>query len=185
VVFLSAASIRKLLELGFRIDALLSFRVIHRELSIFGWKFVVKNRRFRKMTASPPRAVFLSYHHDSPEHARQVLRFSKRLRDEGVDAEIDQYVGGRPPCSWPRWMPDKSVWADFVIFAYTETYYRSFRAHEQPDIGKGVYWEGELITLETYDARSRKANGGCERENCGLGCSSSLLSCSALVKIKN
>jgi len=37
----------------------------------------------------------------------------------------------------------------------TQTYYRRFRGFEQPSQGKGADWEGNLITLEIYNARSR------------------------------
>lgn len=99
--------------------------------------------------------VFISYSHDSSEHKERVLRFAERLRKDGIDAQIDQYVGGRPPGGWPRWMLDKLDWADFVLLICTETYYRRFRGHEQSDMGKGVDWEGQLITLEIYNAKSR------------------------------
>ena len=99
--------------------------------------------------------VFISYSHDSAEHKELVLRFAQRLRKDGIDAQIDQYVGGRPPGGWPRWMLDKLDWAEFVLLICTETYYRRFRGHEQPDMGKGVDWEGQLITLEIYNAKSR------------------------------
>jgi tetratricopeptide (TPR) repeat protein len=41
-----------------------------------------------------------------------------------------------------------------VLVVCTETYYRRFRGHEVPGKGKGVDWEGALITQELYDARS-------------------------------
>jgi hypothetical protein len=99
--------------------------------------------------------VFISYSHDSVQHKERVLRFTQRLRKDGIDAQIDQYVGGRPPGGWPRWMFDKLDWADFVLLICTETYYRRFRGHEGPDIGKGADWEGQLITLEIYNSKSR------------------------------
>ena len=102
---------------------------------------------------SPPR-VFISYSHDSTQHKDLVLSFAKRLRKDGVDAQIDQYVNGRPPGGWPRWMLDKLDWAEFVLLICTETYYRRFRGHEEPGTGKGVDWEGQLITLELYQAKS-------------------------------
>jgi hypothetical protein len=37
----------------------------------------------------------------------------------------------------------------------TETYYRRFRGHEKPTIGRGADWEGNLITLEIYNKKSR------------------------------
>ena len=106
------------------------------------------------MLSQPPR-VFISYSHDSIQHKDLVLRFAERLRKDGIDAQIDQYVEGRPPGGWPRWMLDKLDWAEFVLLICTETYYRRFRGHEELGTGKGVDWEGQLITLELYQAKSR------------------------------
>jgi hypothetical protein len=105
------------------------------------------------MSASPP-SVFISYSHDSAEHAELVLRFAERLRKDGIDAQVDQYVGGRPPGGWPRWMLDTLDWADFVLLICTEPYYRRFRGKDDPDMGRGVDWEGQLITLEIYSSKS-------------------------------
>jgi len=105
------------------------------------------------MPSQTPR-VFISYSHDSPEHAQHVLELAERLRKDGVDAQLDQYVAGTPPEGWPRWMLNQLDWADFVLMVCTETYYRRFRGHEEPGKGKGADWEGNLITLETYDAKS-------------------------------
>jgi SEFIR domain-containing protein/carboxypeptidase family protein len=105
------------------------------------------------MAPSPPR-IFISYSHDSTEHKELVLRFAQRLRKDGVDAQIDQFVGGRPREGWPRWMLNKLDWAEFVLLICTEAYYRRFRGHEEPGTGKGVDWEGQIITLEIYNAKS-------------------------------
>ena len=120
------------------------------------YSFKSDKRRVRDMAPLPPR-VFISYSHDSTQHKELVLRFAKRLRKDGVDAQIDQYLGGRPQGGWPRWMLDKLDWADFVLLICTETYYRRFRGHEEAGTGKGVDWEGQLITLEIYNAKSRTA----------------------------
>jgi hypothetical protein len=105
--------------------------------------------------ASEHPKVFISYSHDSPEHARRVLGLAERLRKEGVDAQIDQYVAGTPPDGWPRWMLDKLDWAEFVLLVCTETYYHRFRGREEPGKGKGADWEGNLITLEMYAVKSK------------------------------
>ena len=99
--------------------------------------------------------AFLSYSHDSPEHGARVLGLSERLRKDGIDTGLDQYVNGVPCQGWPRWMLDELDTADFVLLVCTETYYRRFRGHEEPDKGKGADWEGALITQEIYDTRSR------------------------------
>jgi hypothetical protein len=98
--------------------------------------------------------VFISYSHDSVEHARRVLGLAERLRKDGVDAKLDQYVAGTPPEGWPRWTENQLEWADFVLLVCTETYCRRFRGHEQAEKGRGVDWEGALVTNEVYDDRS-------------------------------
>jgi hypothetical protein len=107
--------------------------------------------------ASEPPKVFISYSHDSLEHARRVLGLAERLRSDGVDAHIDQYVAGTPEEGWPRWMRNELAHANFVLLVCTETYYRRFNGLEVLDKGKGVDWEGQLATLELYNARNRTA----------------------------
>ena len=104
--------------------------------------------------ASDVPKVLISYSHDSPEHARRVLELAERLRVDGIDAQLDQYVAGTPAKGWPRWMDDQLDSADFVLAVCTETYHRRFLGREEPEKGKGADWEGSLITLELYDARS-------------------------------
>ncbi len=99
--------------------------------------------------------VFISYSHDSEAHREKVLGLSERLRADGINTILDQYVNGSPKQGWPRWMLDQLDAATFVLVICTETYYRRFRGHEEPGKGKGVDWEGALITQEIYDARSR------------------------------
>jgi hypothetical protein len=98
--------------------------------------------------------VFISYSHDSDDHREQVLALSQRLRADGVDARLDRYLNGAPEEGWPRWMLNQLDEASFVLVICTETYYRRFRGKEEPGKGKGVDWEGALITLEMYNARS-------------------------------
>lgn len=72
-------------------------------------------KRGRDMAPSLP-TVFTSYSHDSPELEELVLRFAQRLRNDRVDAHIDQFVAagrrkaghvitvalyGLLPASWP------------------------------------------------------------------------------------
>jgi hypothetical protein len=109
------------------------------------------------ISTEPERAasrVFISYSHDSTEHQQRVLALAERLRKDGVDAQLDQYVAGTPRKGWPRWMEDQLDWAQFVLVICTGTYQRRFLGREEPGKGKGADWEGSLITLELYHARS-------------------------------
>ncbi len=62
--------------------------------------------------AAAPR-VFISYSHDSAEHRDSVLAFADRLRADGIDAMIDQYVPF-PPEGWPAWCEAQIRKAAFV-----------------------------------------------------------------------
>jgi hypothetical protein len=105
------------------------------------------------MVASPPR-VFISYSHDSPEHEERVLALAERLRKDGVDAQLDQYIAGTPPEGWPRWMHSQLDQADFVLLICSETYHTRFWGQQEPGTGEGVDWEGQLVTNAIYHARS-------------------------------
>lgn len=96
--------------------------------------------------------VFISYSWDSNEHKERILKLSDRLRDEGVDCQIDQYVQF-PSEGWPSWMENQLECADFVLIVCTEKYHQRFRGKEEPGKGLGVTWEGAIITRELYDAQ--------------------------------
>ena len=78
--------------------------------------------------------VFISYSHDSLEHRAKLWNFAKRLRSDGIDAVIDQYVPA-PEEGFPRWMARQIDDADFVLLVTTETYLRRVEGREEPGLG--------------------------------------------------
>jgi hypothetical protein len=70
--------------------------------------------------------VFISYSHDSAQHADRVLALSDRLVQDGIDVVLDQYESS-PPEGWPLWMDKHIRSADFVLMVCTETYFRRVR----------------------------------------------------------
>jgi len=105
----------------------------------------------------PPR-VFISYAHepDNQAHGERVLALADRLRDDGLEARLDQYVTA-PKKGWRLWMEDEIEAADFVLMVATETYERRRRGKEEPDGnrggGKGIRWEGTIIGQALYEAK--------------------------------
>jgi tetratricopeptide (TPR) repeat protein len=95
--------------------------------------------------------VFISYSHDSPEHADRVLALSDKLIQDGINCILDQYETS-PPEGWPRWMDSHIRTADFVLMVCTETYFRRVMGEEEPGKGLGVKWEGNLIYQHIYNA---------------------------------
>jgi len=99
--------------------------------------------------------VFISYSHDSEEHRKWVLDLSERLRQDGIDTILDRdFENNSPPEGWPRWMLNSLDEATHVLCICTGIYYRRFRGFEVPGKGKGVDWEGTVITQALYDARN-------------------------------
>ena len=97
--------------------------------------------------------VFISYSHDGEAHETKVLDLANRLRDEGVDAEIDQYEVS-PPEGWPAWCERKIQRADFVVLVCTELYLRRFDDAD-PGGGLGVLYEARNIRQLIYDDRAK------------------------------
>jgi hypothetical protein len=95
--------------------------------------------------------VFISYSHDSPQHADRVLDFANQLRQDGIDCILDQYETS-PPEGWPKWMDRHIAKSDFVIVICTETYYSRVMGEEEPGRGRGVKWESTLTYQHIYDA---------------------------------
>jgi hypothetical protein len=98
--------------------------------------------------------VFISYTHDSADHAQAVLNLSNRLRFEGIDCVLDRYVSS-PPEGWPQWMDREITKAQFVLMICTEAYNRRVMGQETAGKGLGIAWEGHLIYNHIYSAASR------------------------------
>jgi len=102
---------------------------------------------------SRPTRVFISYSHDSREHEDRVLALADHLRQDGVDAIVDQYVPA-PPEGWPMWMDRELQNADFILLVCTETYLRRVEGREQPGKGRGVLWEAKVIYTLAYETET-------------------------------
>jgi hypothetical protein len=103
-------------------------------------------------TASNPPKIFISYSYDSEEQIDRVLELSNRLRRDGINCNIDQYEQS-PVKGWYRWMMDEIEAAKFVLIICTEQYDRRFRGKEEIGKGKGVTWEGTIVTQTLYDSQ--------------------------------
>jgi hypothetical protein len=93
--------------------------------------------------------VFISYSHDSDQHAERVLQFADRLTADGILVELDQY-NKEPAEGWPLWTTKRILEADFVLMVCTKTYYKRLMGNEKPGTGLGVKWEGNLIYNKIY-----------------------------------
>jgi hypothetical protein len=103
-----------------------------------------------KMASDPPK-VLISYSRDSPQNVQRVLELANRLRGDGIDCTIDQYVA-TPQEGWPLWVERQIRNSDFVLMVCTETYYKQVMGMEEAGKGLGVRWEGQLIYQHLKDS---------------------------------
>ncbi|NQT15015.1 MAG: TIR domain-containing protein [Planctomycetes bacterium] len=103
------------------------------------------------MSDGNPLRVFISYSHDSREHAARVAALSDRLRGDGVDCRIDQYYV-RLPEGWVEWMNRQVEEADTILLVCTEIYRQRFDRTQPPTTGRGVRWESHLMKCRLYRA---------------------------------
>ena len=101
--------------------------------------------------------VFISYSWDSPEHLLSIFELSNRLRNDGVDCDIDQYHQS-PVEGWPRWMERLTRESDYVLVICTQNYLDGFEGRRPPKVGQGVKWESLLTTNDIYynDSKNKK-----------------------------
>lgn len=101
--------------------------------------------------------VFISYSHNSPEHSTRVLELSNKLRDLGVDPEIDQFHT-RPPQGWPQWCEERlrPENSKYVLMICTRTYRDRIENKVPADEGRGAYWEGSVVNQYIYDEKTNK-----------------------------
>jgi hypothetical protein len=98
--------------------------------------------------------VFISYAHESEEHAARVLAFADQLVGDGVEVILDQY-SAHPADGWPLWMQRGLDRADFVLMLCSPAYRRRVMRQEEAGRGLGVQWEGNLIYNRLYGNLSR------------------------------
>jgi len=96
--------------------------------------------------------VFISYSQDSFEHKSAVKGLANQLRAAQIECDLDQDEEF-PEEGWPTWMMRKIRGSRFVLVVCSEGYWAKFH-HESPS-GKGVKWEGSIITQELYEAEAR------------------------------
>src|SRR5665648_219393 len=92
--------------------------------------------------------VFISYAHDTEEFADRILKFSNKLRAEGIDASIDQYEES-PSEGWPRWMEKEIKESDYILVVCTRAYLDKATGNYR---GRGVSWEVNIVYQHIYDA---------------------------------
>jgi TIR domain len=99
----------------------------------------------------PPK-VFISYAHplqldEKRELLDRVLTLSDRLRLDGIDCYIDQYLEEIPE-NWEEWMQERVKQADFVLIVCTQEYDSRFRSRKTDS--EETAWQGCVVIERLY-----------------------------------
>lgn len=110
------------------------------------------------MTSAVAARVFISYNRGSSQDSQRALELANRLRHEGIDARIDQYVP-HPTEGWPRWLQSQIEECDYVVLVCTAEFRRQYDREEPPlTSNNSPIWEALLTERHVYEtgARNRK-----------------------------
>lgn len=101
------------------------------------------------MELKVPPKTFISYSHDSLDHKRLVLCLANQLRAQGIDCIIDQYEES-PDDGWIKWMDVNIAKSAYILIVCTKGYFDKLNSVNETS-GKGVKWEGAIVTQEIYE----------------------------------
>jgi hypothetical protein len=102
---------------------------------------------------STPSQVFVSWAHSgegwsqgrSAAWAREVVEFTAKLRNLGVDAELDLFHTHEPAVDWTRFGPQQVSRAEFVIVALSQAWAQRWDGTNTPTVGAGAVGEADAL----------------------------------------
>lgn len=103
--------------------------------------------------------VFISYRHESEDHAREVRRLGELLREVDIPVELDQFFlidhPGGPDEGWPKWCDDRAVKSACVLVIPSSGWFGAFNGTDQTPSGRGAAAEARLFRQFVYDEKGR------------------------------
>jgi SEFIR domain-containing protein len=106
--------------------------------------------------------VFISYRHESLEHARAVKRLGELLRQAKIPVALDQFhldehPGGPDVGGWPRWCEDCANESACVLIIASEGWFAEYENKGPPGGGFGVAAEARLFRQSLWDEKGGNA----------------------------
>lgn len=105
--------------------------------------------------------VFLSYRHESDDHARNVRRLGERLRDRDIPVALDQFYleenPGGPDGGWRKWCEDHAEQSACVLIACSKGWFDCYRKEGESVVGLGAALEADVFAQEIYDEKGYNA----------------------------
>jgi hypothetical protein len=107
------------------------------------------------------RHVFISYRHETPEHARAVRRLAELLRQASIPIALDQFHleehPGGPDLGWPKWCEDCANQSACVLIIGSEGWFSAYEKTASPGLGLGAATEADLFRQALWDEQGNNA----------------------------
>ena len=106
----------------------------------------------------PKHQVFLSYHHENPEHARAVRRLGDLLRQANLPVVLDQFFldenpGGPNEGGWPKWCEDSVTESACSLVIASRGWFAAYKDPTSAPGGYGAASEARLFRQALYDQK--------------------------------
>jgi hypothetical protein len=105
--------------------------------------------------------VFLSYRHESNDHANAVRTLGEKLKDAGLPFELDQFYiedhPGGPDEGWRKWCEDRAEKSACVLIVCSKGWFDSYRKEGVQGKGLGAALEAAVFSQDIYDEKGRNA----------------------------
>jgi hypothetical protein len=105
--------------------------------------------------------VYLSYRHESDDHAKAVRNLGEKLRAAGLPVELDQFYiedhPGGPDEGWRKWCKDRAEKSACVLIVCSKEWFDSYRNEGLPGKGLGAALEAAIFSGQIYDEKGRNA----------------------------
>jgi SEFIR domain len=93
--------------------------------------------------------IMISYAHESPAHAARVRQLFELLVAHDLQVVLDQFAAEERQ-NWSRWTVERIRDAERVLVVVSPAYRRRFERGADANAGRGVQFEGLLISEEIY-----------------------------------
>jgi hypothetical protein len=105
--------------------------------------------------------VFLSYRHESDDHAKAVRTLGEMLKAADLPVELDQFYmdahSGGPDETWVNWCEDRAEKSACVLIVCSTGWFDSYRKKGQRSKGLGAALEAAVFSQQIYDDKGRSA----------------------------
>jgi len=104
--------------------------------------------------------VFISYRHESPEHARAVRRLGELLRQAEIPVALDQFYfedhPGGPDVGWPKWCADCASNSACVLIIASQGWFEAYEKSGGTG-ALGAATEADVFRNTLYRERTHNA----------------------------